>query len=189
MRIKLIKSFKQILSGIFKISIPKHRLESPAHIPSTNHLSLPQIQNENLKLAALLHPSYPDHEKKIKSTLSTNFYRLAFRGDAALNYNVAKYLLREFPEAQQGRLTELRAEIVSRKNLAEYCRRTGLDKCILIQEGPLKLRNNESVLAESMEAYIGALDLELFEREERHKKSVIDEITQQIANFNSTNWK
>ncbi|CAG8597324.1 10442_t:CDS:2 [Ambispora gerdemannii] len=179
MRFQFIKSFKQTLSKIFQIPIPKYRTEPPAHIPSTFHLPLPQIQNESLKLAALLHPSYPDHGQKIKNSLPTNFYRLAFRGDAALNYNVAKYLLREFPEAQQGRLTELRAEIVSRKNLAEYCRRTGLDECILIQEGPGKLRNNESVLAESMEAYIGALDLELIEREKRREKSAIDEITQQ----------
>ena len=87
---------------------------------------------------------------------------LAFVGDAALSLVVAEHVFGAEPGAAVGRLTPLRAEIVSDEALARWA--AGLELGALLrlgrgaeQEGG---RETASILATTFEAVLGALYLE-----------------------------
>ncbi|MFQ3340910.1 MAG: ribonuclease-3 [Flavobacteriaceae bacterium] len=55
-----------------------------------------------------------------------NFERLEFLGDAMLSSIIAEYLFNQYPNAKEGKLTKLRAKIVSRKQLNKIGRKMEL---------------------------------------------------------------
>lgn len=87
-----------------------------------------------------------------------NYERLEFLGDAFLNFAVADELFRMQPEIPEGRLTEVRAGLVSRRPLAAIARELGLVQHLEVGKG---LRENElgseRILADLVEAVLGAV--------------------------------
>lgn len=105
-------------------------------------------------IQALTHKSAIDENE---SNLSSN-ERLEFLGDAILGSSVADYLYHNFPEADEGFLTQLRSKIVSRKYLNQLADKVSLDK-IIISNIDSKQRIN-SVKGNAFEALIGAIYLD-----------------------------
>lgn len=89
-----------------------------------------------------------------------NNERLEFLGDAALDLIVAQELFTRFPELSEGALTEIKASIVSRKNLAVAGARLGLAEAVTLGRGMRSRTLPGSVLANLYEAVLGAIYLD-----------------------------
>jgi len=85
--------------------------------------------------------------------------RLEFLGDAILEFVVSKALYDKFPKKEEGYLTALRANLVNTKNLFVAAKELDLGKELLLSKGEEDGggRENESLLADTMEALIGAI--------------------------------
>lgn len=85
--------------------------------------------------------------------------RLEFLGDAILEYIVSKEIFRMFPDKEEGFLTSLRANLVNTKNLSILAKRIGLGDHIYLSKGEIESggKENQSLLADTVEAIIGAL--------------------------------
>ncbi len=103
---------------------------------------------------ALTHPS-TDQKK------STNlaYERLEYLGDAVLELVVSRELFTRFPKADEGKLTQMRAAIVSRQHLAELCRKLGWGQQLTMSPQLEKSGGREtlSILANTFESVIGAV--------------------------------
>ena len=104
---------------------------------------------------ALTHASF-GHEKRQR--LPDN-QRLEFLGDAVLQLVVTDELFRRFPALPEGRLTVLRASIVNRNHLQALARAVGLGEELILGRGEESSQGRErsSILADAMEAVIGAI--------------------------------
>jgi ribonuclease-3 len=88
--------------------------------------------------------------------------RLEFLGDAVLGLAVAEALFAAHPEWQEGELTRVRAQLVSRKHMAEVAQAVGLGRHLRLSRGEDRsgLRSKSTVLSNTMEAVMGALFLD-----------------------------
>jgi len=88
--------------------------------------------------------------------------RMEFLGDAVLGLVVAEAIFHAHPEWHEGELTRVRAQLVSRKNMAEVARCIGLGNYLRLSRGEERggLRGKSTVLSNSMEAVLGALFLD-----------------------------
>ena len=89
--------------------------------------------------------------------------RLEFLGDAVLGLVVTDALYQRFPDVGEGRLAKLRAAVVNMRALADIARTLGLGDHLLLGRGEETTggRNKSSILADTMEAVIGACYLEI----------------------------
>lgn len=108
-------------------------------------------QPELLKLA-LTHRSYN----------SNNNERLEFLGDSILNFSIAAALFAQFPKAKEGQMSRLRAKLVKGATLAELSREFKLGDYLYLGSGEMKSGGfrRESILADALEAIIGAIYLD-----------------------------
>lgn len=87
--------------------------------------------------------------------------RLEFLGDAILEFVVTDYLYSKLPDKEEGSLTFLRANIVNTTNLSGFARKMGIGDLIFLSKGESVLgKNNNSLLADTVEALIGAMYLD-----------------------------
>ncbi|MCL5069327.1 MAG: ribonuclease III [Actinobacteria bacterium] len=85
--------------------------------------------------------------------------QLEFLGDSVLSFIITSYLYKNFGYFPEGRLAKIRSLLISGKNLGDIAKKIRLDKQILLSENEesSKGRGKESILADSLEAFIGAL--------------------------------
>lgn len=88
--------------------------------------------------------------------------RLEFLGDAILNFTIADALYHQFPHCNEGELSRMRATLVREPTLAELARQFGLGDYMALGPGELKSGGfrRESILADCVEAVIGAISLD-----------------------------
>lgn len=88
--------------------------------------------------------------------------RLEFIGDAFLDAVIGHDLFRRLPYAKEGVLSKTRAQIVCAESLAAIGIKLGLDKEIFLGHGEENNsgRNNKNIIADALEALIGALYLD-----------------------------
>ena len=87
-----------------------------------------------------------------------NNERLEFLGDAVLECVSSDYLFIEFPDKNEGFLTQLRSKMVSRQTLNEVAKRIGLDDYVITHSS-----NNLSqkhIYGDAFEAMMGAIYLD-----------------------------
>ena len=91
-----------------------------------------------------------------------NNERLEFLGDALLSAVVAELLYHKYPQAKEGQLTRLRASLVKGETLAKIARELDLGQYLQLGAGELKSggRRRDSILADGIEAVIGAVYLD-----------------------------
>ncbi|MDQ1083984.1 MULTISPECIES: ribonuclease III [Microbacterium] len=84
--------------------------------------------------------------------------RLEFLGDSVLGQAVTVRLFTRHPELEEGSLAKRRASVVSTVALAEVARRIGLGAHVRLGRGEILTggRDKDSILADTMEALIGA---------------------------------
>ena len=117
-----------------------------------------QAPPDRLFSAALTHPSFVFENPQLGK--DTN-QRLEFLGDAILNFVVAEYLFLNYPDRPEGELTKMRASVVNETTLAQKAREIDLGSELLLGKGEQASggRERSSILADSMEAVIGAIYL------------------------------
>ena len=113
------------------------------------------VSDELLHLA-LIHRSYAYEQGGIPHN-----ERLEFLGDSVLGIVVTDELYRRFPDLAEGQLAKIRAAVVNARALADVARAIGLGSFILLGRGEVTTGGDDksSILADSMEAVIGAMDL------------------------------
>lgn len=91
-----------------------------------------------------------------------NNERLEFLGDSIVNFVIAEALFQRFPQAREGQLSRLRARLVKGQTLAELAREMGFGEHLRLGSGEMKSggHRRESILADSVEAVIGAVYLD-----------------------------
>ncbi|EPR43883.1 Ribonuclease 3 [Desulfovibrio sp. X2] len=116
------------------------------------------FKDHGLLLLALTHSS---HLNESGETADSN-ERLEFLGDAVIELVVSDELYRRFPEEREGELTRLRARLVKEQSLAELARGIGLPDYIMLGRGEEAQggRERDSLLADALEAVIGAVYLD-----------------------------
>lgn len=106
---------------------------------------------------ALTHRSYAYE----KGGLPTN-ERLEFLGDSVLGLVVTDTLFRKHPDLPEGQLAKLRAAVVNMRALADVARELGIGDYIRLGRGEEATggRDKSSILADTLEALIGAVYLD-----------------------------
>lgn len=110
-----------------------------------------------LFVLALTHRSYA-----FESGDAQHNERLEFLGDSVLGLVVTSELYERHPTVSEGDLARIRAAIVNTHSLARVARSLNVGPCILLDKGEQMTggANKSSILADTMEALIGAIYLE-----------------------------
>lgn len=97
-----------------------------------------------------------------RSVGSVNNERLEFLGDAVLSFVISASLYERFPQADEGRLSRLRAALVKGETLTEIARQLELGNYLRLGPGEMKSGGHRraSILADAVEALIGAVYLD-----------------------------
>lgn len=111
-----------------------------------------EFKDQSLIELALTHRSKGDKNNE----------RLEFLGDSIVNFIMAQAVFEKFPQAKEGKLSRLRADLVRGTTLAELAREFEMGDFLVLGSGELKSGgfNRESILADSVEAIIGAIYLD-----------------------------
>ena len=108
-------------------------------------------------LEALTHPSLANERRDVRHN-----QRLEFLGDSILGFCASQLLYERFPNADEGALTRLRAQLVNAEALAAWGRSVGLAGALRVGRGAdtAALRGGTNVLADAVEALIAAAYLD-----------------------------
>jgi ribonuclease-3 len=110
-------------------------------------------------IRALTHRSYIN-EHRDQKLLSNETYE--FLGDSILEFWISDKLFRQFPQFDEGDLTNLRALIVCTQNLALISTDISLCDFVLLSKGEERHsgRTNQSILADTFESVLGSIFLD-----------------------------
>jgi ribonuclease III len=133
-------------------------------MPSINKDSATSIsgfapKNLDLYISAFTHRSYLNEHRTFELPHNE---RLEFLGDAVLELISTEHLYKHYNHPE-GELTNFRSALVNYKKLAEIAGRLGFEKFLLMSKGEAKDtgRARQVILANCIEAFIGALYLDL----------------------------
>ena len=119
------------------------------------------FNDESLLIEALTHSSYA-HEQNASAPVS--YQRLEFLGDAVLQLIVSQTLMQRFPQLPEGHLTRLRAELVKGETLAVLAEKWQLGPQLLLGRGEQGPQPAPAILADALEALLGAVYLDSHSR-------------------------
>lgn len=119
------------------------------------NMKLPEFKNKKLFEQAFTHRSYLNETRE---KLSSN-ERLEFLGDSIVSFVVSQYLYTSFPQFEEGALTNIRSLMVNTKSLAGIARELDFGSYLRLSKGEeeSKGRQNQSLLADCFEGFVGAL--------------------------------
>jgi ribonuclease-3 len=118
-----------------------------------------EFKQPQLLLQAFRHASYINEQ--CDSSLEDN-ERLEFLGDAVVDLAISHLLMERFQDAEEGDLSKYRAAVVDEAGLYQIALRLRLGACLRLGKGEEQSggREKPSILANSVEALIGALYLD-----------------------------
>ena len=118
-----------------------------------------QFHDTGLLTTAMTHSSYANEHR---DQHIQNNERLEFLGDSILGLVSADYVFHRYPHVPEGQLTKLRAAVVCEQTLYEVAKELGLDHLLRLGRGEENGggRKRPSILADSVEALIGAIYLD-----------------------------
>ena len=117
------------------------------------------FKNKSLLQTAFTHRSFINENRK--NGLEHN-ERLEFLGDAVLELISTHFLYNKYPDKTEGDLTSYRSALVNAVTLSEVAQKLGMNEFLLLSRGEAKDmgRARQYILANTMEAFIGALFLD-----------------------------
>jgi len=123
---------------------------------------LPKFNDPHLLMTALTHRSALNEKEQSGTAASESNERLEFLGDAVIELASTVFLYQQRPSDAEGMLTTYRSALVRTESLAELAKELGLDQQMYLSKGEEAGggRDNPSLLADLLEAVIGALYLD-----------------------------
>jgi ribonuclease-3 len=118
-------------------------------------IQLPKFNNKKLFDQAFTHRSFLNETKE---KISSN-ERLEFLGDSIISFVISDYLFKKYPEFDEGILTNIRSLLVNTKSLAQAAKELNFGGYLKLSKGEeeSKGRQNQSLLADCFESFVGAL--------------------------------
>lgn len=115
---------------------------------------------EKILKNAFIHRSYLNEHKSFTGQSNE---RLEFLGDSVLSLVVSKFLYANLPQSPEGELTQLRAALVRTETLAKLAENLSLGQYLFLSKGEEDTggRTNKTILANTFEALLGAIFLDL----------------------------
>tara|TARA_B100001094_G_scaffold331522_1_gene400156 strand:- start:2029 stop:2769 length:741 start_codon:yes stop_codon:yes gene_type:complete len=114
-----------------------------------------------------------------------NYQRLEFFGDSIINMVVTEYLYITFPEYNEGKLTKIKSDIVSTKNLSNISKKLNFNNFVIYtlnMENKFNGRDNDKIIGDVFESFIAACYIDKgFEITKKYLFNIINE------EFNSNN--
>jgi len=113
------------------------------------------FEDKNILKEALTHRSYNRNGAHHNE-------RLEFLGDSVLGLVVAAYLYKTLDTKEEGVLSKIKSNLVSRRNLYVWAANLNIGKYMLLGAGEIATggRDRQSILSNAMEALIGAIYLD-----------------------------
>ncbi|MFN8900654.1 MAG: ribonuclease III [Lysobacteraceae bacterium] len=104
-------------------------------------------------------PALLDTALRHRSAGAPHNERLEVLGDAVLALLVAEALHARWPQADEGALTRARSQLVRESHLAALARGLGIGERLVMGPGEMKSggRHRDSILADALEAVVGAI--------------------------------
>ena len=117
------------------------------------------FKDENKLFRALTHRSYLN-EHRDENLQSNETYE--FLGDSILEFWISDKLFRQFPQFDEGDLTNLRSLIVCTQNLSLIASDIDLGNFVILSKGEERHggRTNQSILADTFESILGSIYLD-----------------------------
>ncbi|MBI3887457.1 ribonuclease III [Candidatus Microgenomates bacterium] len=144
------------------------------------------FKDKQLLIESLTHRSYLNED----TSADASNERLEFLGDSVLSLLTSTELFKRFKNYPEGKLTNLRSTLVRTQTLGKISLKLGYGTFLRISKGEERSggRDNQSILADTFEAVLGAiyLDQGLKEAEKfliKHLFSDIDQLINDKANF------
>lgn len=118
-----------------------------------------RFRKPELLTRALTHSSFNGSQEEYQEE---NYEKLEFLGDAFLDAVVSQWLIQDHPDMKEGDLSKTRALIVCEKSLARIALQLGIPPFIRMSRGEEITggRDRPSILADTVEAVIGAIFLD-----------------------------
>ncbi len=115
------------------------------------------FNDKGLLLRSLTHSSYA-HD----NSLDYNYERLEFLGDAVVELVITEYLVKKYPDFQEGDLSILRAYIVNSSTLFEISKKIDLSSNILLGKSEFNGVDNikKAIVADIFESAMAAVYLD-----------------------------
>ena len=107
-----------------------------------------KFKNLNYLKKSITHKSYDQ---------SNNYEKLEFLGDRILGFVISKKLIDLYPDQKEGVLDKKLASLVNKNKCLEVAKIIGLEKFILVGNKNSKFKVENKILADSIEALIGAI--------------------------------
>lgn len=116
-----------------------------------------RFENKEVLKEALTHKSYAGEHRSSKHN-----ERLEFLGDSILGAIVADYIYNKCPHVEEGVLSKIKSNLVSRRNLYLWGKKLDLGKYMSLGHGELATggRERDSIISNAVEAVIGAVYLD-----------------------------
>lgn len=111
------------------------------------------IKNINLLDTALTHGSYIKDNNLVKVKDNE---RLEFFGDAVLKLFISEYLMKEFPDYSEGKLSAIRAYLVSEKVLTAIAKKLQIKNYLLLGKNEKK-NLSDSIPSDALEAVLAVI--------------------------------
>lgn len=138
------------------------------------------FNNKNLYEQALTHKSWVNEHPGMRESNE----RLEFLGDAVLEFIVSYEIYSKFPKKKEGYLTALRSNLVNTPTLSQVAKNLSLGEKLYLSKGELEAGGNKnpSILADALEALIGAifLDKGLKAAEDFVKENIISKLKEKL---------
>jgi ribonuclease-3 len=117
------------------------------------------FKDTSLLERVFIHSSY-SHENP--EYININNERLEFLGDSVLNFVISGKIFHDFPDLPEGKLTEIRVSLIREETLAQIASTLDLGKYLFLGKGEEATggRKRQTNLADTLEAFIGALFLD-----------------------------
>jgi ribonuclease-3 len=113
-----------------------------------------KFTNERLLEEAMTHKSF-----SIEHGMPACNERMEFLGDSIIAAVVANWLYERFPNVDEGKLSKMKSQIVSRNNLSVWADEWDLGEYLFLSQGEEATggRKRESLLGNAYEALVGAI--------------------------------
>lgn len=116
-----------------------------------------KFKSQKLLEEAFTHKSY-----SIEKGKSSDNERLEFLGDSIISAVVAHYLFKRYPHVDEGHLSKIKSQLVSRTTLSQWASEMALGQYLFLSQGEEATggRQRESLLGNVYEAIVGAIFLD-----------------------------